>query len=99
MYPAWHARLCCGEGRVHPVSVPPADRLWSLGPGGDAWAGHTDQNWVWTTLTSGGGNPPPPATLAAATSRHHRGRRDTVPARRQRFSIISDGLPTKLPDH
>src|SRR6202161_14085 len=46
-----------------------------------------------------GGHPPPSSADMAANSRPTSGRRgDPVAAGRQRFSIISDGLPTQLPD-
>src|SRR5207247_1912920 len=48
---------------------------------------------------AGAANRPPPPTPAAATSRPpSRKAGSPVAAGRQRFSIISDGLPTQLPD-
>src|SRR5512133_228698 len=87
MYPAWHAGLFCGEGRVH------------LGSGRGCVGRAHGPELVWTTpdqrgrqpATPGhprGGYQPPPSRKAGYP----------VPAGRQRFSIISDGLPTQLPD-
>src|ERR1700684_13377 len=46
-----------------------------------------------------GGHPPPSSADMAANNRPTSGRRgQPVAAGRQRFSIISDGLPTQLPD-
>src|SRR5450631_425670 len=46
-----------------------------------------------------GGHPPPSSADMAANNRPTSGRRGhPVAAGRQRFSIISDGLPTQLPD-
>ena len=50
-------------------------------------------------MHTSGGHPPPSSADMAANSRPTSGRRGhPVAAGRQRFSIISDGLPTQLPD-
>src|SRR5262247_2987227 len=86
-------------GPGSPGPAPLADRLWSPAPGGDARAGHAYQNWSGQPRPAGTANRPPPSTPRGGHQPPTIAEGGIpVAAGRQRFSIISDGLPTQLPD-
>src|SRR5499426_1249494 len=86
-------------GPGSPGPAPLADRLWSPAPGGDARAGHAYQNWSGQPRPAGTANRPPPSTPRGGHQPPTIAEGGIpVPSGRQRYSIISDGLPTQLPD-